>query len=117
MALLTCMSKVNFDDVVGKEHAKEIAYKILKYLEDPERFARKNLIPEKGYLLYGPTRTGKSHFAKALCGEIQKLMRAMGKPADEFGFYEIKADKISEAGFDYIMASCPRSRPLCNIHR
>lgn len=97
------ISKVTFDDLVGKEHAKEIARKILKYLEDPERFARKNLVPEKGYLLYGPTRTGKSHFAKALCGEIQRLMMQMGKPADSFGFYEISASMIAELGFERIM--------------
>ena len=97
------ISNVTFDDIIGKEHAKEIARKIFKYIEDPERFARKNLVPEQGYLLYGPTRTGKSHFAKAVCGEIQKLMRELGKNPHEFGFYEIKADKITEVGFDFIM--------------
>ncbi len=110
-ALIKTLSDVTFDDIVGKEHAKEIAQKILKYLEDPERFARQNLVPEKGYLLYGPTRTGKSFFAKALAGEIQALMKKMGKPAEEFGFLEITADMITKIGFDRIMAMVAQIAP------
>jgi cell division protease FtsH len=102
---------VTFDDLVGCEHAKNIARTILKYIEDADRFARKNLVPEKGYLLYGKTRTGKSEFAKAMCGEIKLLLERMGRPKEEFKFFEIKTSTIIEKGIPFIMALAEECAP------
>lgn len=100
-----------FDDLIGLEHAKEIGRSVLKYLEDPERFSRKNLVPERGYILYGKSRTGKSEFAKAFCGEIQKLMVSQGRDADDFKFFELKTSWILKDGMNFIYDLAQRDAP------
>ena len=92
-----------FDDLIGMESVIEEMKVILKFIEDPERYARQKLIPEKGILFTGPSRTGKTFCAKALCGEIQKLMERLGKPKDTFKFQEITHHEIELFGFDYIL--------------
>ena len=104
-------SSITFNDLVGLEHAKDVARTVLKYIEDPERFARKNLVPERGYILYGKSRTGKSEFARAFCGEIQNLMKQMGRSTDDYSFYEIKTSVILKEGIEYILALAKEAAP------
>lgn len=104
-------STITFDDLVGLEHAKSIGHSILKYIEDPERFARKKLTPEKGYFLYGPPGTGKSKFACALYGEVKKSMKKMGLPEEKFKFFEIKIELIIEKGVSHIIELAQQYAP------
>ena len=103
--------KVNFDDLVGLEQAKETLSLVLKYIEDPERFDRAKLTPEKGYLLTGPTRTGKSFTAEALAGEIKKIIKNKNRNPTEFGFYVIKASYIIKHGIAKLLDMAKKEAP------
>jgi len=103
--------KYNFNDVVGAEHAKKVLSLVVKYMEDPERFDRAKIQPEKGYLLTGPTRTGKSFIAEALAGEIYAMFKRNGKSTDNFGFYTIKASLILQKGIGFILDLARRAAP------
>lgn len=113
-----------FDDVIGLNHAKEILSNIVKYMQDPESYDRAGLAPAKGYLLYGPTRTGKTMLAEALAGEIQKVL---GYSSEKFPFFVIEARWIAaEGNFDWMMKIIKEHAPciifideidMLNLHR
>ena len=103
--------KVNFDDLVGLRHQKEVLSLVVKYIEDPERFDRAKLTPQKGYLLTGPTRTGKSFTAEALAGEVKRVLKAQGRNPKEFGFYTINASLIIQKGISYIIELAKKESP------
>lgn len=90
--------EITFDDIIGQEHAKQILSEVLQYIEDAERFDRTRLAPEKGYLLTGATRTGKSYIAEALSGEIIEILKRQGRDEDEFGFWKLPARALSGKG-------------------
>ncbi len=77
------------DDVIGLEHEKQQIYPILKYIKDPERWDANELSPVTGILLTGPTRSGKTFFAKAICGELHKQ-----NPEKNIRFLSIDAHDI-----------------------
>lgn len=85
--------KHTFEDVIGLEHQKEVLRLIVRYLEDPERFERAKLAPEKGILFSGPTRTGKTYLAEALQGEIQRMLERKND-GTECRFFSIPASEI-----------------------
>lgn len=89
--------EVYFSDLVGLEHVKKTFATIVQYLENPESYARRGLTPEKGILLIGGTRTGKSYSVKALYNEIVKSQKAK-YGTTRFGFYEINASDIQATG-------------------
>lgn len=60
------MTKVYFKDMIGSEHLEREAQLITDYLKNPTRYERQGNGPSTGYLLIGPSQTGKSFFAKAL---------------------------------------------------
>lgn len=113
-----------FDDIIGLEHAKEILGNIVKYMQDPESYDRAGLAPAKGYLLYGPTRTGKTMLAEALAGEVQKVL---GYSSEKFPFFVIEARWIAaEGNFDFMMKIIKEHAPciifideidMLNLHR
>lgn len=103
--------KVTFDDLVGAEHAKKVLSVIVKYIEDPERWDRGRFPPEKGYILTGPTRTGKSYMAEALAGEIKKVLKKKDRNPDEFGFYVISASQIIQLGIGKILEFAKAEAP------
>ncbi len=93
--------RFTFDEVIGLDHAKNVLNDIIEYIQDPERYERAGLTPAMGYLLFGPTRTGKSMLAEALAGELQKIKGS----SDNFPFFSIQARYIaSEGSFDYVMS-------------
>lgn len=58
--------KVYFKDLVGSEELEALARKISNFIKYPERYERAQIEEHRGILLYGPSQTGKSQFAKAL---------------------------------------------------
>ena len=70
----------------------------LKYIKDPERWDADELTPPTGILLTGPTRTGKTFFAKAICGELHKQ-----NPDKTIKFISIDAHDIKAEGIGMLM--------------
>lgn len=62
----TDMTKTYFTDMIGGEHLEKLARELTDYLKNPTRYERAGISPSTGYLLVGPSQTGKSFFAKAL---------------------------------------------------
>ncbi len=92
--------RFTFDDIIGLDHAKQVLGDIVKYIQDPESYDRAGLTPAMGYLLFGPTRTGKSMIAEGLAGELQKIKGH----SDDFPFFVIEARYIAaEGNFNMIM--------------
>ena len=82
-----------FDDIIGLEFEKSQVYPHLKYIKDPERWDANELTPVAGILLTGRTRSGKTFFAKAICGELHKQ-----NPEKSIRFISIDAHDIKEQG-------------------
>ena len=82
-----------FDEIIGLEYEKSLIYPHLKYIKDPERWDANELTPPTGILLTGPTRSGKTFFAKAICGELHKE-----NPDKNIKFISIDAHDIKEGG-------------------
>lgn len=95
--------KVTLKDLVGLEHVKQEFTRIVEFIKDPERYVRSKLKPELGFLLTGPTRTGKSFSAEALAGEIRAMLKAQGKDEKEFSFIPLHASFIEEKGIRWIL--------------
>lgn len=91
-------SSITFDDIIGMEYEKQLVYPHLKYIKDPERWDANEQTPPTGILLTGPTRTGKTFFAKAICGELHKQ-----NPDKTIRFFSITAHDIKAEGIDNIM--------------
>ncbi len=88
-------AEVTFDDLVGLDHVKEYFKLLVDYLENPEMYDRRKLTPQKGCLLVGPTRTGKTHSVSALHGEIKRMLKRTGQ-SGKFSFVEIPAAWLND---------------------
>ena len=62
-------TKIKFADVAGNEEAKAELKEVVKFLKDPDSFAKLGAGVQKGVLLGGPPGTGKTLLAKAIAGE------------------------------------------------
>ncbi len=69
-------SPYTFDDVFGMESQKERVRQTIEYLTDPERYRLMGTKSDESYLFSGDTRTGKTYFAHAIAGEINKQLKA-----------------------------------------
>lgn len=103
--------KATFADLVGAEHIKKEFGRLIRYLEDPERYNRAEVIPERGYLLLGDSRTGKSFSAEALAGEIKAMYKRKGLDHTKFKFHNIPHDYIKRNGLPAIMSIVKRQAP------
>jgi ATP-dependent Zn protease len=88
----------SFDDMIGSENAKDILSGVADYLVNPEKFELSKNTPEKGYLLTGPTRTGKSFTAECFAGEVRKRLIAAGKSPDAVRYLPADVGVISALG-------------------
>ncbi len=73
-----------FEDIRGNMNNKREAMKIIEYVANYERFAQKNIAFQRGVLLLGKTRSGKTFFAEKVCGEINKRRKGLGLPPCPF---------------------------------
>ncbi len=101
---------VNFDHMVGLDEVKEAFYSIIQYIDNPEQLMRIEATPEKGWLLTGPPRTGKTFSVECLCGEIEKVMAKRGQ-ANKMKFFNINASLVNEYGIKAILDEVYENAP------
>jgi len=101
---------VSFRDMVGLEEVKEAFYSIIQYIDNPEQLMRIEATPEKGWLLTGPTRTGKSFSVECLCGEIELMMEKRGQ-SNKMKFFNISAALVNEYGIKAILDEVRENAP------
>jgi ATP-dependent Zn protease len=101
---------VSFKDMVGLDEIKKEFTQILQYIDNPEQLQRLQATPEKGWLLTGPTRTGKSFSVECLCGEIELLMHKRGK-ANTIKFFNITANLVNKFGIKDILEEVKENAP------
>jgi len=99
-----------FKDMVGLDEVKEAFSQIIQYIDDPEQLMRIEATPEKGWLLTGPSRTGKSFSIECLCGEIELMMKKRGK-ADTIKFFNIDAFLVNKFGIKDILEQVSMNAP------
>jgi len=101
---------VSFKDMVGLDEVKEAFTSIIQYIDNPEQLMRIEATPEKGWLLTGPTRTGKSFSVECLCGEIEIVMQKRGL-GNTMKFFNISAALINQYGIKAILDEIKESAP------
>src|SRR3990172_8611988 len=101
---------VSFKDMVGLDEVKEAFYSIIQYIDNPEQLMRIEATPEKGWLLTGPPRTGKTFSVECLCGEIELMMEKRGL-ANKMKFFNINAALINEYGIKAILDEVYENAP------
>lgn len=99
-----------FKDMVGMDSVKEEFLQILQYVSNPEQFRRLGAEPEKGWLLTGPSRTGKSFSVECLFGEIKAMMAQQGDP-DKMKFISLTAAMLSQWSIKDIMMEIQQMAP------
>jgi cell division protease FtsH len=99
-----------FNDMVGLDEVKKQFAQIIQYIDDPEQLMRIEATPEKGWLLTGPARTGKSFSVECLCGEIELLMKKRGK-GDTIKFFNIDAFLVNKYGIKDILEQVSENAP------
>jgi len=99
-----------FKDMVGLDEVKEQFAQIIQYIDDPEQLMRIEATPEKGWLLTGPSRTGKSFSVQCLCGEIELLMKKRGK-GDTIHYFDIDAFLVNKYGIKDILEQVSANAP------
>ncbi len=85
-------TKAYFKDFVGGEHLEQLAHELADYLKNPLRYERSGIAPSNGYLLIGPSQTGKSFFAKALKTLIDEEFEGSN---DKVKFVSISQDDLA----------------------
>ncbi len=91
--------EITLDDsrLIGLDSQIEQMKKIVQYITEPETFDRSASGLEKGILLTGPSRCGKTLLANALCGTINEEMHKKGM-LKQFGFKQVKWSEIRWGG-------------------
>ncbi|HXW86199.1 MAG TPA: AAA family ATPase, partial [Candidatus Bathyarchaeia archaeon] len=102
---------VTFDDMIGLDEVKENFSLIVKFLENPEQYLLMNTAPHRGYILTGPTRTGKSFSFECLCGEIARMLKRIGKEG-QFKFWKIESSLVMQYNIKYILEVAKDNAPM-----
>ena len=102
---------IRFKDVVGMDEVKEQLSFVIKFIENPEQYIRVNAAPSRGYLLTGPTRTGKTYIVDAFCGEIQQMLEKNGRK-DEMKFWRINSEIIGAHGLQKVLNFAKENAPI-----
>ncbi len=102
--------KAYFSDMVGGEHLEKLAQELTDYLKNPTRYERAGITPSTGYLLVGPSQTGKSFFAKALKTMVDEAFEGSN---EEVKFLTITADDLKYfGGFNDIFYWARKNGPV-----
>lgn len=101
---------VSFKDMVGLDEVKQEFSSIIQYIDNPEQLMRIDATPEKGWLLTGPTRTGKSFSVECLCGEIELAMQKRGL-GNTMKFFNISAALVNQYGIKAILEEIKENAP------
>lgn len=101
---------VSFKDMVGLDEVKEAFASIIQYIDNPEQLMRIEATPEKGWLLTGATRTGKSFSVECLCGEIELAMAKRGL-GNTIKFFNISAALVNQYGIKAILDEIKENAP------
>ncbi len=102
---------IRFKDVVGMDEVKDQLTFVIKFIENPEQYIRVNAAPPRGYLLTGPTRTGKTYIVDAFCGEIQHMLEKNGRK-DEMKFWRINSQIIGTHGLEQVLNFAKENAPI-----
>jgi len=100
-----------FKDVVGLDEVKERLSFIIRFIENPEKYLLMNTAPERGILLTGPTRTGKSFIVEALVGEIKDMFEAQNRKSD-FKAWKVDSHIIQQYGIADILDTAKSNAPI-----
>ncbi len=84
---------LNDKRLVGLESQIEQMWEIVKYIIDPEKHDRAGSGLEKGILLTGPSRSGKTLTAQATCGTLNEELRKKGV-TKKFAFKTVNANEF-----------------------
>jgi SpoVK/Ycf46/Vps4 family AAA+-type ATPase len=102
--------KAYFIDMVNGEDLEKIARQLTDYLKNPIRYDRMGNGPSTGYLLVGPSQTGKTFFARALKTMIDEEFENSNQ---EVKFLNITADDLKYFGsFSYIFELARKNAPV-----
>jgi cell division protease FtsH len=97
--------RLTFDDIAGLEDQKRQLQPVINYLLNPELFEKTGTAIEKGYLLYGPTRTGKTYLAEALAGEL------VLKHKKKLSFIKLRGSELRMTGIKKILDMVEKYAP------
>ncbi len=101
----------NDENIIGLEEQKAQLRDIVSYMLDPDKYTNQGYILQKGILLMGPSRTGKTLIARALAGTINKQLQKLGK-AGRVTFIEVRLQDItSDAQFLHIIEDVQKHAP------
>lgn len=107
-------TKITLDDerLVGLESQTAELRKLVQYITSPEIYDRSNASLEKGILLVGPSRSGKTFAARALHGSINEAL-AEKNITTKFGFREIKWSDVvwKKDGVQTILDEAKKNAP------
>ncbi len=92
-------SEVTFKNIGGYQSVKEQLRDFLLAIKNPAEARRHGYSPSKGWLLYGPTGTGKTLFGKALAGEAGAEF-VYFNAADALQMYVGQSTKALKAAFE-----------------
>ena len=105
---------ITLDDqkLIGLESQIEQMRNIVGYITEPEKYDRSASGLEKGILFTGPSRSGKTLLARALCGTLNEKMQEKGMTR-KFVFKEIKWSDIwwSSDGIKSIIEEAKQNAP------